>query len=138
MLTGRLNPQFTHNIPPDFLVDLAQRGILITNDIGHLASAWESDDSRWLWTQVFNYSQKLTGQTRLIHLNTIVPPFNGTDTHTGVLPEDFAAGAFPNHDQLLQLLRLFQHRDDVWIIPEPPAELMVPNYRAIQQLIQEI
>lgn len=136
--SGRLAPQPTLNISPELIVGLAQQGSLITNDIGHLASAWETDDLNWLWAQVFDFSQKLASQTRLVHLNTIVSPFNGTDSHGGVLDSDFAAGAFPNRDQLIQLLRWFKNRDDVWIIPEPPAEVMVQNYHAIKTLLQEV
>ena len=134
--TGRLNPQPTANISPNLILKLAQAGRWITNDFGHTACAWETTDPNWLWHQVYAVSRQLASQTRLIHLNTVHPPFNGTDSHGGVLPEDFAAGVFPNRDQIIQLLRLYRDRDDVWIIPEPPAELMVQNYHAIQDLLK--
>ena len=133
---GRLHPQPTANISPGLILKLAQEGLWITNDFGHTTAAWVTDDLDQLWHHVFNISQQLASQTRLVHLNTVHPPFNGTDSHGGVLPPDFAAGVFPNRDQIIQLLRLYRDRDDVWIIPEPPAELMVQNYHAIQDLLK--
>jgi hypothetical protein len=136
--SGRLRPQPAQNLSPATILKLAQNGRWVTNDIGHTAASWVTGDPNQLWQNVYVTSQQLAPQTKLVHLNTVHPPFNGTDSHGGVLPQDFAAGVFPNRHQILQLLRLFKHRDDVWIIPEPPAPLMVQNYRAIQQLIQEI
>ncbi len=137
-LAGRFNPQPTENISPDLIMKLAQSGQWVTNDFGHTAAAWATADLNQLWHNVYTVSQHLAPQTKLVHLNTVHPPFNGTDSHGGVLPEDFAVGVFPNRDQIIELLRLYKHRDDVWIIPEPPAEAMVANYHAIRALLQEI
>src|SRR3989344_4903267 len=135
---GRLHPLPTQNISPELILQLARAGRWVTNDIGHTAAAWVVGDLNHLWQNVYIISQQLAPQTKLIHLNTVHPHFNGTDSHGGVLPQDFAAGVFPNRHQILELLRLYKHREDVWIIPEPPAPVMVQNYRAIQALLQEI
>ncbi|MBI4034821.1 MAG: hypothetical protein HY381_00305 [Candidatus Chisholmbacteria bacterium] len=136
--SGRLKVILSHNISPDMILHLAQAGQFITNDFGHTTASWVTDDMNQLWRHVYSTSRQLAPQTKLIHLNTIAPPFNGTDSHAGVLPADFTAGVFPNRNQILDLLHLYQNRDDIWIIPEPPAETMVQNYHAIKALLQEI
>lgn len=135
---GRLNPQPTQNISPPTLFSLSSHGILITNDFAHLASSWDDLSPQQLWLNTWRFTKKLLAQTKLIHCNTVTPPFNGTDSHNGVLPQDFSAGVFPNQAQLIKLLSLFKHRDEVWIIPEPPAEVMVKNYLVLKQLINQI
>lgn len=136
--TGRLTTLPAQNISPDLILKLAQSGISITNDFGHLAASWENELSNQLWPKVFSISQQLAPYTKLIHLNTVAPPFNGTDSHGGVLDSDFSSSVFPNRHQILELLRLFKGRNDVWLIPEPPAEVMVQNYQAIKTLLQEV
>ena len=137
-MSGRLNPQRTENISPEIIVELAEAGLWVTNDFGHTAAAWETEDKNWLWEKVWQVSQKLAEQTKLVHLNTIMPPFNGTDAHSGILEKDFEAGAFPNKQQVIELLRLFKNRDDVWVIPEPEEEDMVDNYKAILELVRQV
>jgi hypothetical protein len=137
-MTGRNNPQMSKNIPPEVLVDLGKQGTWVTNDFSHTASSIISDDRNVIWNYLWDMTNKLAPFTRLIHLNTVLPPFNGTDSHNGVLSEDFAANVFPTKDQVMQLLSLFINRDDVWLIPEPEIEKMVYNYQAIQEIVKTL
>ena len=76
---------------------------------------------------------QLVPYARHLHISTTVPPWNGTDSHTGFLEEDYARGAIPSRAQLLDWLSLFQERD-VWIIPEPwgDAEVHLANYDVLR------
>lgn len=125
---GRLSVQQSYNLPPEALLELVDVGIYLSNDIGHLISSWISDDRDFLYKKTLDFTKKAKNATKLIHLNTVAPPFNGTDSHHGILPQDFAQNVVPNKEQLRELLALFKNRDDVWVIPEPKAELMAENY----------
>lgn len=135
--TGRLEPQEAGNIAPELVVKLAKAGILVTNDFGHTPMGWEGEDRDFLFAKLLSITKELAPQTRLIHLNTVVPPFNGTDSHNGILEKDFASGAFPNREQIIELLRIFKDRDDVWVIPEAEVPDMTDNYFAIEKLFRE-
>lgn len=132
---GRKNTQPADNVSPEILLELAKSGISITNDFSHTVSSVVSDDREFLWKYLLDTTKQLAPFTKLIHLNTVIAPFNGTDSHNGVLPEDFAQNVLPTKEQVLKLLQLFKGRDDVWVIPEPDIEKMVANYRAIGGLL---
>jgi hypothetical protein len=73
----------------------------------------------------------------LIHVTTNVPPFNGTDSHNGILVKDFKWGAVPNKTQLIKLLFLFKNRP-IWLIPEPRTKDMAANYFELKEIINII
>lgn len=114
---------------------LAQTGVFIANDITHTTSALVRINAApgYMWAEFLKFTERTKQQTRLIHLNTMIPPFDGTDTHNGLLDEDWQAGAWPTRGQLIQFLSLFNNRDDVFVIPEP-RENMQENYRALKDL----
>lgn len=134
---GRFSPIKTLNVSLDSLISLAQQGLLVANDLSHTAMNIISDDRQFLFEQLIIVTKKLAKQTKLLHVNTTRPPFNGADTHNGILLEDFKKGVFPNREQLKILLALFKNRDDVWLIPEP-FEKMGENYLALKELVGEI
>jgi hypothetical protein len=82
-------------------------------------------------------TKKLALQTRLVHINTMPPPFNGTDGHLGILDKDFKKDVFPSREQIKLLLSSFSDRKDVWVIPEPFLD-HVENTKALIKLIEEI
>lgn len=137
-LSGRKNIQEAKNIPPEVIIEIAESGVSVCNDFGHTAASWVTDDPDVLFKNVYSVTKRLAPQTRLIHLNTVIPPFNGTDSHNGVLEKDFRAGVFPNRGQLKKLLQPFKERDDVWVIPEPETPDMAANYFAIKELIENL
>ncbi len=133
----RLNLIKALNVNLDSLISLARQGLLIANDLSHTAMNIITDDRQFLFEQLIIVTKKLAKQTKLLHVNTTQPPFNGVDTHNGILLEDFEKGVFPNREQLKKILALFKNRDDVWLIPEP-LEKMGENYLALKKLVEEI
>jgi endonuclease IV len=132
--TGRESVQKGDSIRPETLVELGKKGIFITNDFGHTLASWDDIESNLLYEKLLTVTKELLPYTKLIHLNTVCPPFNGTDSHNGVLEEDFLQGVLPNREQVSNLLRLFKEKD-IWIIPEPDAGKMVENYREILKIV---
>jgi hypothetical protein len=117
-----------HQMPMDVLIDLARRGIAIANDFGHTACNMISDDRNSVWRYLYTMTQTLAPATRLIHLGFLVPPYNGVDNHDSLdNPVLDTADAIPNKKQMIELLKLFKHRDDVWILVEPKTD-HVKNY----------
>lgn len=75
--------------------------------------------------------------TRLIHLGFLMPPYNGTDNHdTLENPALDTDQALPNKQQMLQLLKCFKNRDDVWILTEPNGR-HAQNYFLAQKILAE-
>lgn len=135
--SGRVKVQEGKNISLEMIEKLAESGINITNDFCHTACQWNTQDREVLFQNLLGTTKRLARQTRLIHLNTMVPPLNGTDSHNGILEKDFAAGAFPSREQIKELLRIFKDRDDVWLIPEPEVSDMAENYFETEKLLGE-
>lgn len=121
------------NPPLDWFIKLGQQGNYIANDITHTTSvlAVTNNDPAAMWQGLIDFTQQTAAHTRLIHLNTMTPPFNGTDSHNGLVADDWAAGAWPNLDQIRQLLTIFKDRKDLFVIPEP-REHMRENYQALR------
>ena len=133
---GRDDVQKGYGISPDVLIELARDGRYITNDFGHTIASWVSEDRDFLAKKLEDVTIALASQTKLIHLNTVRPPFNGTDSHDGVTSEDFSRNVLPDKEQTIRLLALFKDRSDVWIVPEPQADRMVENYEEIARLVK--
>lgn len=123
------------NASLDWLLKLGQQGNFIANDITHTSStlAIVNNDPVVMWQGLMDFSRQAAAQTRLVHLNTMIPPFNGTDSHNGLLEEDWAGDAWPNLDQIREFLTLFKNRDDVFIVPEPRLN-MRENYQQLTKL----
>lgn len=120
------------------LSQLADHGQLMANDFGHTAANIAGSNQDLMWPGLSQYTQILAPKTKLLHINTVGPPFNGTDSHHGILAEDWQHGAFPNEDQLKSLLTLFKGRDDVWAVPEPQDNAMIANYLALQKYATDL
>lgn len=134
---ARLNPVDVKAVSAKISLELVKNGLSITNDFSHTAMGFGESDPEVLWHKLLNFTQQTAYATRLLHINTIAPPLNGTDSHDGNTEADFAKGNFPSRSQVLELLSLFKNRDDVWAIPEPQIATMIENYRALQTLIAE-
>lgn len=116
----------------------SEQGGYVANDITHTMAFLHAKLQREdVWSELMEFSLAVAPQTRLLHINTVVPPFNGTDSHNGVLDDDWEAGAIPSKDQLLEFLRIFAGRDDVFVVPEPEKD-MTGNYRALHDLVNSI
>lgn len=118
---------------------IGEEGGFIANDITHSASMIATaDNSRdGMWEQLREFTRSVAPYTRLIHVNTMREPFNGLDSHDGLLPSDFAQGVFPNREQLKELLALFPGRRQVYAVAEPHIEVTRENYLALKKIAEE-
>lgn len=135
--TGRQTVLKTYHASPKMLTQLANQGIMITNDFGHTGAS-RIGSAAEVWQQLHDLTHQLAEQTRLLHINTLSEPFNGTDSHDGILETDWQSGVVPNRKQFLQLLKLFIDRDDVWAIPEPKGGQMTANYLALCRYVKDL
>jgi endonuclease IV len=134
---SRKNPLNLKAIDINTLINIAQQGYYITNDLCHTLSNFITNDRSFLIQKLMEMTLKLEKQTRLIHVNTTKPPFTGVDTHNGILDEDFNQDVLPTKSQYLQLLSIFKNRDDVWLIPEP-LEKHEENFLALEKLVASV
>ncbi|MDA1169131.1 MAG: TIM barrel protein [bacterium] len=136
---GRGNIYNAKNTSLATLELLAQKGIRIANDITHSASQFLVDEQDVVvaWKQLMDFSTRIASQTRLLHINTITPPYNGTDSHDGITDADFAHETFPIKQGLQEFLTLFKDRDDVYVVNEPKTDHM-GNYQALLKLAEGI
>lgn len=111
---GRNTVLESHQAPTEFLLALAERGYYVANDFGHTAANRPQLNRDQLWDYLYTVSQQLAPQTKLLHVNTLSAPFNGTDSHDGILSSDWQCDVFPNEAQLKLLLALYLDRPDVW------------------------
>lgn len=132
---GRSHPRPNHALSTVFLETAAKKLHLnVNNDLGHSAAEFDTaSDKEKLWEFLLARTKALEPYIKLIHMNTVLKPFNGTDSHDGITDEDFSKGVFPNKQQIIELLQLFAKRNDVWVINEP-MEKHIENYRALLQL----
>lgn len=135
--SSRLKPLRFGDPNAQTIIELANSGFYVTNDLGHTLADETSNNRSYLFERLLEKTLSLAKQTRLIHANTIRPPFNGTDTHDGVTEEDFKKNVLPSKSQLIQLLEIFKKRDDVWLIPEP-LKNHEENFRNLQKIVDEI
>lgn len=133
--TGRLKTIDTKSVSVQTLIRLSKKGVMIANDFCHTATWEKSSDRKIMWQSLWKWTKQLFPQTKLIHLNTIITPFNGTDSHHGLTDKDFAQKVFPNKKQWLTIFKLFKDRNDVIAIPEPYHH-HVNNYKIIKEMME--
>ncbi len=134
---GRLDVQPCEGLETEKFFKLAQLGFPICLDLGHTMGQLITEDKDKLFAYLYETAKKMLAAIGLLHITTNTPPFNGTDSHQGVLPKDFVQGTAPNKKQLLKLLALFKNKD-VWLVPEPPKGEMIANYLVLKQMVEEI
>jgi sugar phosphate isomerase/epimerase len=126
--------------PHTVLREVGERGVGLCVDIGHLYAEMAGHaPGQDCFAQVMAATRELVPYARHVHVSTTIPPWNGTDSHSGFLREDYDRGAVPSREQLLSWLRLFPRRD-VWVIPEPYGESQVhlANYCALATWMEEL
>ena len=119
---------------------LAANGIKIANDFTHTVTSPEyktPPTKDVMWQVLVEFTEETKEATKLLHVNTLLPPYNGTDSHDGITENDFKKGVFPNEDQIRNILSLFKERDDVYLIPEPRQD-MKQNYLALKKMVTEL
>jgi sugar phosphate isomerase/epimerase len=125
-------------VPYRLLAGLGERGVGLCVDVGHLYGEMSAQRPGVDPTpQVMAATRALAPYARLVHLSTVVPPWNGTDSHNGFLDEDYALGAIPTRAQLLGWLGLFSG-DGICAIPEPSGEAAVhlDNVRVLRSWME--
>ncbi|MCL4360250.1 sugar phosphate isomerase/epimerase [Patescibacteria group bacterium] len=134
---SRLRPFTIHEPPPDLLLTGARNGLTIANDFVHTATHCTSPDPDTIWRYLKDQTVLLSDRTRLIHLGFLVPPLNGTDNHDMLDNPVFDThDAVPNKQEMIELLKCFSNRGDLWILVEPPRD-HVRNYHLAKKLLEE-
>lgn len=132
----RHHTQNNYELPIVALHKAANNGISIANDFGHTASSIIHESQQDAWNYLLSETKLLADYTRLIHLGFIVPPYNGTDNHDMLNnPVLDTNDAIPNKNQMIELLKMFQHRDDIWVITEPKED-HVRNYSWAKEIVE--
>jgi sugar phosphate isomerase/epimerase len=127
-------------LPCAVVREMGERGVGLCVDNGHVyAELMARAPGEDCFTEAMEATLALVPYTRHVHVSTIVPPWNGTDSHNGFLQEDYAQGAVPTRDQLLAWLRLFDGRD-LWVIPEPYGgpDVHLANYRLLKTWMEQL
>ena len=134
---SRLNPIDSYQLPVASIQAAAENGISIANDFGHTAASVITNNPEKIWNFLQEKTVVLAPYTRLIHLGYTVPPYNGTDFHDHLDNPLFQTNqAIPNKQQMIELLKLFGKRDDVWILIEPNGR-HAENYFLAQKILEE-
>jgi sugar phosphate isomerase/epimerase len=126
--------------PHTVLRQVGEHGVGLCVDVGHAyAEAMAHSPGVDCFAEMVEATRVLVPYACHLHLSTIVPPWNGTDSHNGFLPEDYAQGAVPTREQLLAWLRLFDGRD-LWVIPEPYGgpDVHLANYGLLQAWMEQL
>ena len=134
--TGRIKLQKSEGLETEKFFELTDLGYPICFDIGHTLGQYITNNRKKLFDYLIKSAKKMLPGIGLIHVTTNIPPFNGTDSHNGVLEEDFKKDVMPNKKQLIKFLTLFKDKD-IWLIPEP-HEKMVENHFALKEIVKEV
>lgn len=126
-----------HQMPMDVIVDLSARGVAIANDLCHTACNLITNDRAAIKRFLFDTTKTLASHTRLIHLGYVVPPYNGVDFHDSLDNPVFnTMDAIPNKSEMIELLKIFSNRDDVYILVEPKTD-HIKNYNLARELLEK-
>jgi len=117
------------------LEKVANAGAWFANDISHTGSHFllSEESPTAAWNALIEFSGRMASRTRLVHMNVITPPYNGTDSHDGITDTDFEQETFPDKDGARTFLELFKGRNDIYIVNEP-KEYHGENYLALVEL----
>ncbi|PIS09566.1 hypothetical protein COT75_00805 [Candidatus Beckwithbacteria bacterium CG10_big_fil_rev_8_21_14_0_10_34_10] len=134
---GRLKPQLSEGLETEKFIQLTKKNYPICLDLGHTQAQVVSDNRKKIFNHLYQSAKQMKDQIGLIHVTTNIPPFNGTDSHNGILEKDFEKGALPNKKQLKKILSIFKNKD-IWLIPEPPHKEMIENFKELKKIVDKI
>jgi len=132
---GRLNVVYCKGLNNTYLALLGKHGLSLCFDIGHVTGQYPNVSRTEIFKHLLYDAKLLAPYTKLIHVNTTVEPFNGTDSHNGILESDMKLNVFPTISQLKQTINMFD-TNSILLIPEPQRNKMVENYHALRSLFQ--
>ena len=94
------------SIPLSVIEQFVMEGGWFANDISHTASHFllSEENTEAAWKPVVEFSKRIADRTKLVHMNVITPPYNGTDSHDGITEEDFKQETFPEIVELIKKL----------------------------------
>jgi hypothetical protein len=126
-----------YELPLETFQKGALQGIAIANDFGHTAGNYISDSSEDIFTLLKKQTVALVPYTKLLHITFLVPPYNGTDFHSQLDDPILKTNdAVPNKHQMIELLQLFENRNDMWALAEPNGQ-HPKNYFLAQKLLAD-
>lgn len=137
LTTGvRTDPIDLGELPMTTLMKAINNGSWFANDFGHTAANCPSQDTKNIWAMLYDVSKTYASQTKLIHIGFLAPPFNNTDFHDHMdNPLLQTTQAVPNNNQLIDLLKLFPNRNDVYALVEPMND-HVKNFFLAKTLLE--
>lgn len=120
------------------LEDIAKRnGLHINLDLGHMMAEAPIQTETAIWEYLYARAFALKPYIALIHANTLIQPFTGTDSHDGITDDDFARNVVPNKNQCIKLLQLFATQSNVWVVNEPKNN-HIENYQALVAILHQL
>lgn len=138
---ARLNPVPEYPAPLTGLDALCEQGCIgFTNDFCHTFSIEFDQPRAYLYARFSEITRALAPYTQVVHVNTLTAPYNGSDAHGGILPDELNYHTvFPNQQEFRHLLQLLTTAtgSDVWLIGEPKQH-HVENYVALKNLLQTL
>ena len=117
------------------LIKLGKKGFNLCFDIAHAGNQYPNETREMIFQKIYQEAREIAPYTKLIHVSTTVPPLNGTDSHNGILEDDFKQDAFPDREQLLKILAAFKKYPNILCIPEPQIDKMVENYFELKKIL---
>jgi hypothetical protein len=113
-----------------------ERGISIANDFAHTTANCTSDNPQELWTYLQDTSKRMLSHTRLLHISYVMRPHHGSDCHESLDHPKMATDEIvPNSMQMIELLKLYKNRGDIWALVEPTVD-HVKNYFLAKTLLK--
>lgn len=135
--TSRRQPFDVYELPIAAITTAGKSGIAVANDFGHTAANCLRENRDEVWRYLLESTRQLAPYTHLIHAAFLIPPFNGTDFHDSLDNPLFDTDqAVPNRREILELLRIFSGRDDVWILVEPSRDHQ-RNFQILKTLVSD-
>lgn len=109
--------------------------VYFANDFGHSAGTIKTTDRQAVFNRLKDISEKFLEETKLLHVGYIVPPYNGTDYHGCLYYDELKTPvAVPNETELINLLKLYSTRKDVYALVEPETD-HVRNFQVLKTLV---
>lgn len=110
-------------LPLSSLFKAVTNGIAFANDFGHTAANFvfaTKGNTDQMNTMLYDVSKTYASRTKLLHIGFLAPPFQGADFHDQLdNPLLETSQTIPNYNQLINILKLYKNRDDMFALVEP-------------------
>lgn len=130
-----------NDISPEVFQEIAGLGRFICLDIAHLATWCDQinpPDRRSRFNELLRLSNLLKDGVGGMHAGSVLPNYL-IDTDSAFMPDELTDGAFPNIEELTEILSIFHKApQEIMIVGEPRAEDHIETYRLLKDLINKI